>query len=82
MLESDFPSEDVCLILDQQLPGISGIEALEVLRARGVDAPTFLMTTQPGARLRARAKAARACILEKPILGDALVVAIRNLSPG
>lgn len=79
LLEADFPSESVCLIFDQQLPGLSGIEALELLRARGIDAPAFLMTTQPGPALRSRAKRAGASILEKPILGDELVAAIRAL---
>lgn len=80
LLEADFPSEPVCLIFDQKLPGLSGIEAIETLRARGVLAPIFLMTTQPGARLRGRAKAAGAEILEKPILGDQLVATLRALA--
>jgi hypothetical protein len=38
------------------------------------------MTTQPSARLRARAKSAGVCILEKPILGDRLAAAIGGRS--
>jgi len=80
LLEADFPVEPVCLIIDQNLPGISGIEAVELLRARGIEAPIFVMTTQPSARLRARAKSAGVCILEKPILGDRLAAAISGRS--
>jgi hypothetical protein len=40
------------------------------------------MTTQPSAPLQARAIAARVRILEKPILGDRLVAALRDVAPG
>lgn len=79
LLERTLPPGPICLILDQVLPGVSGIEALETLRARGVVAPAFLTTTQPGGSLVARAMAARVAILEKPVLGDHVLAAIRAL---
>lgn len=79
LLEGPLPPEPICLVVDQVLPGASGIEALETLRARGVAAPAFLMTTQPSRPLRARAAAARVTILEKPVLGDQVLAAIRAL---
>lgn len=81
LLDRPFPAGAVCVLADHGLPGVSGLEALETLRARGVGAPMFLMTTQPGARLRARARAARVEILEKPILGGHLAAAIRAAIP-
>lgn len=62
-----------CLILDQKLPGISGLDLLDELRSRGETAPVLLITTHPVTATRQRAKIAGAEIMEKPLLGDALV---------
>jgi len=61
-----------CLILDQKLPGLSGLDLLERLRARAVVAPALLITTHPSAETRRRALAAGVEIVEKPLLDDAL----------
>jgi FixJ family two-component response regulator len=68
-----------CLVLDQHLQGVSGIEALAVLRARGVTWPTLLITTHPNAELRGGAAQLGARILEKPLLGGALPAALREI---
>jgi two-component system response regulator FixJ len=68
-----------CLVLDQHLRGISGIEALAILRARGVLWPTLLITTHPKADLRAAAADLGARILEKPLLGGALPAVLRDI---
>lgn len=69
-----------CLVLDQKLPGITGLELLERFRARGETAPALLITTHPSADTRARAHAAGVEIMEKPLLGDALARKVLELT--
>lgn len=65
-------SDANCFVLDHRLPGLSGLELLERMRAQGLAAPAILITTHPSSELRRRAQAANAQILEKPLLGDDL----------
>src|SRR5262245_17601945 len=67
LLAHELP-ERGCLVIDQRLPGISGLDALRALRARGVALPALLITTDPNRRLRAAAAEAGASIVEKPLL--------------
>jgi FixJ family two-component response regulator len=75
----DRPLAPGCLVLDERLPGASGIDTLRQLRARGVDLPALLITSHPNAPFRAAAAQAGAPILEKPLMGDTLTAAIRDL---
>jgi len=68
-----------CVVLDLNLPGASGLDALAVLRERGLDCPAILITTQPKPPVVAAAAELGVRILEKPLLGDALPSAIRDL---
>ena len=43
-LASSTICEIACLILDQRMPGFSGIEVLEELQIRGVELPTILIS--------------------------------------
>jgi FixJ family two-component response regulator len=70
---------DACLVLDQNLPGATGLEALKALRARHVEAPAILITSHPKAAVIAAAAAAGAPIVEKPLLGDALLREIHRV---
>ena len=76
LLLRDTPAGPGCLVLDERLPGISGLDTLRQLRARAVDLPAILITTHPGPVLRAAAQRAGVRILEKPLLGETLAVAI------
>ncbi|MDI1326148.1 MAG: response regulator [Brevundimonas sp.] len=71
-----------CLVLDQNLPDISGIRLLQQIRAAGIDAPALLMTTDPSAALRRQAAAVGAPIVEKPLLDESLFEQIKNLLAG
>lgn len=68
-----------CLVLDQNLPGMSGLELLAVLRRGKVTVPALLITTHPAAALRREAKAADVEIVEKPLLSDALLRSVLTL---
>ena len=70
-----------CLILDYYLPDTNGLELLEKLRKKGVAAPAIIITTNPGPWLRRHAKAEGAAIVEKPLLGNSLLEAIRASLP-
>lgn len=66
-----------CLVIDQDLPGMGGLDLVDVLRTRSVDLPAVLIATNPDARTRRRAARAGVAIVEKPILGEALVDGVR-----
>jgi two-component system OmpR family response regulator len=54
------------IVLDQQLPGMSGIEIIRRLRGAHSKIPLLLMTTDPGAELLRETKRFRVPILIKP----------------
>lgn len=69
----------VCMIIDEKLPRLSGLDLLAQLRARGVTAPALLITTNPSQHVRRRAAAAGVAIIEKPLLGDVLRDKVRDV---
>lgn len=71
-----------CLVIDQKLPRMSGLDLLSCLRAAGVTAPCILITTNPSRETRARALAAGAEIVEKPLLDNQLSRRVRELMAG
>jgi FixJ family two-component response regulator len=82
--EAAFPSCR-CLVVDEKLPGISGIDLIARLRGQKVIAPAILITTHPSATLRSRAADAGIPIVEKPLLGGTLFECIHGAmisSPG
>lgn len=60
------------LVLDQRLPGMTGLQLLALLRDAGVIAPAILITTHPSREARALAALAGVEIVEKPLLDEAL----------
>ena len=58
-LQSRFVDDPTCLIVDQRLPGLSGMETISRLRLMGVAAPAILVTSNPSNLLRRRAARAR-----------------------
>jgi len=67
-----------CFVVDQRMPGMTGMELVEVLRKRQVLTPVILIISHPNAALSARAQKAAIPIVEKPLLGNALVERIRE----
>jgi two-component system, LuxR family, response regulator FixJ len=73
----DLPASG-CLVTDFNLPGINGLDLLDVLRERNVLLPAILITTHPTAMIRYRAASAGARLIEKPLLNDTLFQCIRS----
>jgi len=71
-----------CFVIDQRMPGMSGMELIAELRGRNVSAPAILIISQPSRVLSARAAEAHVPIIEKPLLSNALVDKIREVCAG
>jgi FixJ family two-component response regulator len=68
-----------CLIIDLGLPGMSGLELLELLRARAYSTPVILIAATAGALTESRTRKAGASeLLMKPIAPNILLTAIRK----
>jgi two-component system, LuxR family, response regulator FixJ len=67
-----------CFVIDQRMPGMSGMELIEALRRRQVLVPAILVVSQPNAGVSARAASAAVPVVEKPLLGNALIECIRK----
>lgn len=79
LLLRDRPWGPGCLVLDERLPGVSGLDTLRQLRARQIDMPAIMMTTHPKPAYREAAAAAGVPVLEKPLEGETLIGAICQL---
>lgn len=69
-----------CFVIDQNLPGVRGLDLVTALRQRSVVAPVILITTAPPRVLQERAAHAGIPIVEKPLLGNALIECIRAVT--
>jgi len=66
-----------CIVSDFRLPGLSGLELLSALRARGQTTPLIVVTAHDSHQLRADAKQRGAfAYLSKPFSGSDLIAAI------
>jgi FixJ family two-component response regulator len=76
-LQSAGPAIPACLILDMHLPGLSGLELQERLRAEGRGVPVVFITAYGNDKMRAAALAAGAiAFLEKPFEEQSLLTAV------
>lgn len=68
-----------CLVIDQHMPGMSGLDLAARLRDLQVSVPAILITSNPPKALVAGAVKAGMPIVEKPLLGNALQERIYQL---
>jgi two-component system response regulator FixJ len=62
-----------CLLLDVQMPGMTGIELLEHLRRSGIQTPVVLMTANIEGIGDRAVRAGAVTVLRKPFVEDALL---------
>jgi two-component system response regulator FixJ len=67
-----------CFVIDQRMPGMSGMDLIASLRERKVGTPAILVISQPSDALSGRAAKAAVPIVEKPLLSNMLVERIRE----
>jgi len=73
-LDDFWPS---CLILDLQMPEMTGIELQQHMRSNGIDIPVIIFTAHDDASARSRCEALRpVAFLSKPLQSDELFDAI------
>ena len=72
LLAGALPEPPACLVLDYHLSGMTGVDLLAQVRARGVTTPAVLITSHPSPSVCATAATLDAAIVEKPLLNDAL----------
>ncbi len=72
-----------CLILDQHLPGSTGLDFLSSSEGASLALPVILLTGRADSALRARAaQLGVSAFLEKPVADDVLLAAIRRALGG
>ena len=82
-LESGQAVDTGCLILDLQMPGMSGLELQSRLVASKSEVPIIFISAHSDAEVRARALEAGAVgFLKKPFSEDALLTAIKSSLEG
>ena len=78
-LATDSLADCKCFVIDQRMPGMSGMQVISELRGRNISTPAILIISQPSRVLSARAAEADVPIIEKPLLNNALVEKIREV---
>jgi CheY-like chemotaxis protein len=83
LLASDTPRTNACMVVDIDLPEMTGIEMCEVLKVSGRGVPSILITGRTDARTRSLAAQANAvAALFKPFEEEPLLEAIgRAIAP-
>jgi len=83
-LDRENPGEVRCMLLDVQLPGMSGLDLCERMISAGRGVPVIFITAQPSETDRSRARLLDAvAYLEKPFDEECLLSAIKTaLKPG
>ena len=68
-----------CMLLDLHMPGMSGLELLDMLHARGSKLPVIAFTGRSDAALRERVvRAGALTLLDKPVSDDRLLSSLTS----
>jgi two-component system response regulator FixJ len=79
LMKAALPREGL-LVVDQRLPGMSGLDLLARLRESRYDYPAVLITTAPSEDLLQSAALAGVRVVEKPLVGAELLDIIRSMA--
>jgi FixJ family two-component response regulator len=63
-----------CIVLDHNLPGMTGLELIEVMRVQGVHTPAIIVSGSRQDLIARAARAGVAAVLRKPMAAEALMV--------
>ncbi len=77
LLGSGDPDNFQCLVVDQDMPRMTGLELVTALRAQGVKVPVLLISGHVTPAVTRKASVAGIPIIEKPFLGNGLIESIR-----
>jgi FixJ family two-component response regulator len=78
-LQSARLDDTSCVVADVQMPGMSGVDLLKVIRSQGNNTPFVFITAFPNESIRAQAaKAGAAELLDKPFSCSALIDCIES----
>lgn len=73
------PGSAGCIVLDQNLSGMSGLEMIRQLRAAGVKTPAIMVSGNGKQLVAAAARADIAAVLRKPIAAEALELWLEHI---
>ncbi|MCU7854120.1 MAG: response regulator transcription factor [Candidatus Thiodiazotropha sp. (ex Lucinoma borealis)] len=78
-INSYYPGRSGCLLLDVRMPGMSGLELQEYLRANQIDIPVIIITGHGDVPMAVRAmKSGAIDFIEKPFNDELLLESIRH----
>jgi len=76
-LQLDEISQGACIVVDIQMPGLTGFDLQEGLLSKNIRVPTIVISAMDDAKIRERArKLGATAFFRKPVDGQALVDAI------
>lgn len=75
-------SDADCIVLDHNLAGMSGLDLIATLRARGITTPAVIVSGNGKPLVARAAKAGVHAVLRKPIAADALLSWLEQIFSG
>ncbi len=70
-----------CIVSDYGLPGMTGVDMIEALRARGVGVPAIIVTANGGGITARAERAGVAKVLRKPMTAETLTQWLDEIFP-
>jgi FixJ family two-component response regulator len=82
LLEEADIHADACLVVDYRMPGMNGLDLLEVLRSRALLMKAILISPAISPEMRRRGSAYGVqAFVEKPLIGSCFLDAVRSVAP-
>jgi FixJ family two-component response regulator len=78
LVRGDDSSDCRCLIVDHEMPHMTGFELVAALRKEGSEIPVILISGNVTPALKTRASNLGVPVIEKAIMGDGLIELIRT----